>query len=203
MAMMTPEDVRRKLALMIPSDWCVLLELAEHRLDVYGFPTLKEFLETPYEKGGVGIKLPDAINLIHANVNTNPRYRWKGEELEKKLGVSELAKSVPSVIERGEGNKEGINQHKRRILDKTENVKYPPKPSEQGGNSKVYRIAKLKRDYPDIAQRLMDGEFKSISEAERAAGVRPPKANTYRLVLPIDDEPKARIMVDEFFKKYY
>ena len=199
MAMMTPEDVRRKLALMIPSDWCVLLELAEHRLDVYGFPTLKEFLETPYEKGGVGIKLPDAINLIHANVNTNPRYRWKGEELEKKLGVSELAKSVPSVIE----HNTQIRTGRGNILDKTENIKYINNPSEQGGTSKVYRIAKLKRDYPDIAQRLMDGEFKSISEAERAAGVRPPKANTYRLVLPIDDEPKARIMVDEFFKKYY
>ena len=32
-----------------------------------------------------------------------------------------------------------------------------------------YRIIKLKRDHPEISQRLMYGKFKSVSEAERTA----------------------------------
>ena len=45
-----------------------------------------------------------------------------------------------------------------------------------GGTNSAYRIARLKRDHPELAERIMAGEFKSVSEAERAAGLRPPKA---------------------------
>jgi hypothetical protein len=36
------------------------------------------------------------------------------------------------------------------------------------GNSSARRIARLKRDHPDIAERLDHGEFKSVAAAERA-----------------------------------
>ena len=49
---------------------------------------------------------------------------------------------------------------------KTENVSF--------GNSAKYRIAKLKRDHPGVADQLAAGEFKSVSAAERAAGVGKP-----------------------------
>jgi hypothetical protein len=43
--------------------------------------------------------------------------------------------------------------------------------ADKRGNSKEYRIAKLKRDHPDIAARIESGEFKTVSAAERAAGI--------------------------------
>lgn len=43
------------------------------------------------------------------------------------------------------------------------------------GNTAAYRVAKLKRDRPDIAARLAAGEFGSVRAAERAAGVVPSK----------------------------
>lgn len=42
-----------------------------------------------------------------------------------------------------------------------------------GGNNSAYRVSRLKRDRPELAERIMAGEFKSVSEAERAAGRRP------------------------------
>jgi len=40
----------------------------------------------------------------------------------------------------------------------------------RGGNSQI--IARLKRDHPDIAQRLANGEFRSVRAAARAAGIQ-------------------------------
>jgi len=48
----------------------------------------------------------------------------------------------------------GTNQFTSTGFDKNKNVK----PSDDGGNSATYRIAKLKRDHPDIAER----EIRSI-----------------------------------------
>jgi len=76
------------------------------------------------------------------------------------LGLTETANAVPVLGE----------PHNKKTVDKMKNVNS----SDKGGNSQKYRIAKLKRDHPAIAQRLMDGEFKSVSEAERAAGVGKP-----------------------------
>ena len=41
------------------------------------------------------------------------------------------------------------------------------------GNAASYRVAKLKRDHPAIADRLAAGEFKSVAAAERAAKGEP------------------------------
>ena len=59
----------------------------------------------------------------------------------------------------------GTNQFTSTGFDKNKNVK----PSDDGGNSATYRIAKLKRDAPEIAERLASGEFPNVREAERAA----------------------------------
>jgi hypothetical protein len=49
---------------------------------------------------------------------------------------------------------------------------------EQRGTASTYRIAKLKRDSPEIAERLASGEFPNVREAERAAGMPVPNKLT-------------------------
>ena len=84
-------------------------------------------------------------------------YKHKADEFSKKLGISELAKSV------GVLNKDGV----KITSDKNKNVR-PKSIGATGGNSAQYRIARLKRDYPEVATRLEQGEFKNVAEAERA-----------------------------------
>ena len=43
-----------------------------------------------------------------------------------------------------------------------------------GGNNTPYRLAKLKRDHPEIIERIQAGEFKNVREAERALGLKVP-----------------------------
>lgn len=68
------------------------------------------------------------------------------------------AKVIPTLTPHG------TNQHVEDIT-KTENVMS----STKQGNSRNYRVARLKRDHPEIVERLAAGEFKSVSAAERAA----------------------------------
>jgi len=119
-----------------------------------GFKSLKDCLTTPINKGGVGIALDKVKTLLYYN----PMYKHKADDLSKRLGIVELAKNT------GVLNANGV----KSSFDKIKNVRAA---GEKGGNSAEYRIAKLKRDHPETAQRLMDGEFKNVAEAERAAGV--------------------------------
>jgi hypothetical protein len=41
----------------------------------------------------------------------------------------------------------------------------------QGGNSRAYLLRRLARDHPDILERLKNGEFTSVRDAARAAGI--------------------------------
>ena len=75
------------------------------------------------------------------------------------MGIVELAKSVSLLPNHGGDHKSDEYQG-----DNSKNVTL-----KERGNSQQYRIAKLKRDHPEIADRLEQGVFKSVSEAERAA----------------------------------
>ena len=87
----------------------------------------------------------------------------------------QIAATVEAIAEHGEiGNG-------RSRPDKNENIRST---SDQYGTSQPYRIAKLKRDYPAIAQRLAQGEFRNVREAERAAGLNvPPKLSRVRKLI--------------------
>lgn len=87
----------------------------------------------------------------------------------------QIAATVEAIAEHGEiGNG-------RSRPDKNENIRST---SDQYGTSQPYRIAKLKRDYPAIAERLQSGEFRSVREAERAAGLDvPPKLSRVRKLI--------------------
>lgn len=84
-------------------------------------------------------------------------------------------KDIPTLHKHGEiGNG-------RSRPDKNENIRST---SDQYGTSQPYRIAKLKRDYPAIAERLQSGEFRNVREAERAAGLNvPPKLSRVRKLI--------------------
>lgn len=85
-------------------------------------------------------------------------------------------KDIPTLHKHGE-----IGNGRSRV-DKNENVK--PTIDHQGGNGQTYRIARLKRDYPAIAERLLAGEFANVREAERAAGLNvPPKLSRVRKLI--------------------
>ena len=80
----------------------------------------------------------------------------------------ETAKPLRAIGEVGE------NQYTSGGHSKTEN-RIPV----SGGTNSAYRISRIKRDRPELAERIMAGEFKSVSEAERAAGLRPPLLTDY------------------------
>lgn len=68
----------------------------------------------------------------------------------------------------------------------------------QRGNDSTYRIAKLKRDAPEFAERLEAGEFPNVREAERAAGFPvPPKLTplerVQRAIIRLSDSDKVAL----------
>ena len=161
-------DVLRQRAIKeTPEQWCVTLAGLERRMKKRGFTNLKDVITTPFSKGGLGLTIEDAIHFI----NFNPAYEHRAKGFMEKLGVAELAKQTEAVGDRGLQDQPGRG---KSVLDKSKNIKYTFDPSGMGGTSKKYRIAKLKRDHPDVVQRLMDGEFKTVSAAERAAGIERP-----------------------------
>lgn len=151
---LTLEDIRKQLLDETPEQWPVLLKLAEARMAEGGFQHLRDFIVTPYLRGGLGISLERAKALLYFN----PAYKHHADKLAKRIGVAELAAEVepanPAI-----GNETSASYKKENVTSRR-------------GNSAAYRIAKLKRDHPAIAQRLEAGEFKFVSEAERAAGIR-------------------------------
>lgn len=85
----------------------------------------------------------------------------------------QIAATVEAIAEHGGDRKSDQDS-------KNENGILNPR----GGNNQPYRIAKLKRDHPAIAERLELGEFKNVREAERAAGLNvPPKLSRVRKLI--------------------
>jgi hypothetical protein len=89
--------------------------------------------------------------------------RAKRRAKEKTTGKLDVAPEPSAETERDEKTGKFIRH------DKTENVSTVT----DYGNSSTYRLGKIKRDHPQLVERIMAGEFKSVSEAERAAGHRP------------------------------
>ena len=172
----TWDEVRKGMIDETPTQWCSGLRVIELRMGKHGFTSLRDVITTPYSKGGLGIPLDKAVEFL----DFNPAYKYQAKVFKQKLGIIELAKSTEVIIERGSQEQEDRG---KSVLDKTNNIKYTSTPSGIGGTSAKYRIAKLKRDHPEVAQQLIDGEFKSVSEAERAAGIaRPLLSNVEKVI---------------------
>jgi len=88
-------------------------------------------------------------------------------EAGRKALVDQLA-TAPTIAEHGGDRKSDQGDKIENITLKTDR-----------GTSSAYRLGKIKRDHPELAERIIAGEFKSVSEAERAAGLRPPLLTDY------------------------
>jgi len=153
MALRTWDELRKVAIEETPEQWCITLECLEYDLEEHGFSDLKTFITTPYSKGGLGIPLEKAVQFI----NYNPVYEHKAKVFMDKLGLIDTAKNTPVL------NDSAGNPHKSNC-DKSKNITI----KREGGTSQSYRISKLKRDFPEIAERLCD---EGLIDTAKNAGV--------------------------------
>ena len=186
MALMSLDEIKTKMLNETPVQWCVYLEMIEVRLNQTPFKTLREFVTTPINKGGIGIPIERAKELL----DFNPAYAHKAKKLKATLGLAAAAETIPAVKDVGANQYGDYN---------SENVMS----SEQQGNASTYRIAKLKRDHPDIIEWMIAGEFRNVADAERAAGTRPPLRPKVKLALPLDNRQEAIDIFNEWLSDSY
>ena len=82
-----------------------------------------------------------------------------------------LATKVQDMPElKAVGNPTGTNQY----TPEEERKGYNSNNSSQRGTSSEYRTRKLKRDHPEVFERMLAGEFATVTQAEEAAGIKKP-----------------------------
>jgi hypothetical protein len=84
------------------------------------------------------------------------------------LNAQHAGETLPEKLPDG-----GDRRSKGFQLDNSRNVQL-----NSGGNSVASRVARLKRDHPEVAERLAAGEFRNVRDAERAAGLPVPPLKT-------------------------
>ena len=139
------------------------------------FTSPYDFLTRPYPEG-VGLDSESLAQLQHArhrHERANPDIRKRMAKLRDRIG--EVAGNDVQAL-----NPNGIQDR-----NKNDAIIHNSKPQQQG-TSREYRIAVLKRDAPDIAERVISGEIKA------AAGIR---EMNKRLGKP-EESRKALNMVD-------
>jgi hypothetical protein len=95
-----------------------------------------------------------------------------------------------------EGGQSG-NQNAKKKNGDTHSVVVSPKPKRRTQTEQ--RIARLKRDFPHIAQSLADGLFASVAEAWRVAGLEKPRdlvREALRLVEKMTPAERKRFLVE-------
>ena len=143
-----------------PRRWVQTLSLlTDERVRELGFKTVKEFVFAKVGDNGLGLTKKEAESLIVFNLGTHRE--TSALEVADRLGLEDIAKSVPVLGEHG------VNQYG---LDKNKNVKS----TERGGNSQDYRLAKLKRDFGEERVLGLSKECKTVAEMERKLGVGKP-----------------------------
>lgn len=109
--------------------------------------------------------------------------------------IAELSRSLarsgdPPVLGMPSPNPAGINQHTK----KTERIADNSPPSYRGPNGQAEILRRIKRDHPDIAERVERGEFRSARAAGIAAGFIKPSPPSLQLKEPV---PTARKLLDK------
>ena len=173
---------------LAPEDFAVFLDSANDLLNVSSFKTLSEFVTTSVNRNGLGLTIEEANVLLSMNKSR----RDLVETLSQKLTLAERAKEINKVAEQGKSTHSTKPLKNKTIVDNSKNVNYS-----LGGNDSSYRIGKLKRDHPEVAERLCNGEFKNVREAERAAGVQPAKKRLKRFSIDLDDLEGSRVEVNK------
>ena len=114
-------------------------------------------------------------------------------EVEVKKTIARLVEETPALRSVGapEGNQNATKEEGEDNVD-TINIE-----SGKGGTSSTYRIARLKRDAPAIADALAAGKYPTVAAAYRAAGLErkpDPVAQALRLVSRLSPEDRARFV---------
>jgi len=133
----------------------------------------------------------DLDDYIHHGLDIDPELvEWArlglsviGKEKPVSLGVAidagkkvaETMAKAPELMTAIEAGKQGGRGNK--AVDNVNSFK-----TAKGGNRDTYLAARLKRDHPEIAARVANGEFKSIRAAALEAGIRRPMRS-----VPIDN----------------
>ncbi len=174
------EDLRQQLYVLLerstggdPSQLLTLLEqIVENRSWERLGQTFIAFLTTPYEHGGVGWSLENlkaVLSMHHRFEHLDPDIAARMATLRRT--ISELM-TLPAQSHGG--------KRSRDLKDRQpDNVRL-----QNYGNSRDSTVARLKRDRPDLAQRVLDGEM-SANQAAIEAGFR-----RYRLSIDPNDVEK-------------
>lgn len=90
--------------------------------------------------------------------------------------AKEAGKRHKQTVATAKANKEPLNPNGRPTENFDKKEKHQSsEPKHQGGTSAAYKVKKLRRDHPEIAEKLENGEFKTVSEAERVSKGLPAK----------------------------
>jgi len=147
--------------------------LADVIQDVFDYPEIwrelgansaDEFLK---KVGITGLNLENPARLVKAlrgELGKKAKEEvLKGLKLKRHEQTIELASTVQPVAAHG---------GEREQVDKSEIINLPP--DNQGGTSAAYSLARLKRDHPEVVERVISGEIKSARAAMREVGLAPP-----------------------------
>jgi len=148
MALRPWDEIRQSAIEGPPAQGCATFYVLKGMMDAHGFIDLKTLITTPYSKGGLGMTLDKAMQLI----NFNPDYEYYAKQVMQKLGVAEWAKNSDALHASGDQQYSGC--------DKSEHVT-----GYDRGNAAKYCRATLKREPPAIAERLEQGQFTCVSQA--------------------------------------
>jgi len=176
--LVSTEELIEELKALVPRSFLYSLsQLSDIRIKESSVPfdTVKEFAYGNVGSGGLGLRESELYNMIAFNLGTHKDSTAR--EQIKKFDLGSYAKEVDVLGEVGKGRKIENSTFSNRSND--------------------YRIAKLKRDHPKVADRLVAGEFKSVSAAEREAGLSRP------LLSSVEKVARAYIKLSEAEQKAF
>jgi len=180
MAMSKEEDLRSRLHLHLNQDGgnpSQLLEMLERavRLEIWkSFDmTFDEFVETPFEQGGLGWS-KNGLKAVRYL-----KHRYEGRE-----DVAERMKRLRTTLEKLSSIKLDPMLD-RALLPEPERIKNEGRPPAENrdncpsfnnrSNSADYLTARIARDRPDILEDMKAGQYRSTRQAAIAAGIITPK----------------------------
>lgn len=145
--------------------------------EVFCFKSLREFVVSPN-----GLDIPDWLPFMRAlqaqdNGSAAKDLYWRMVRLDDRLNpeVSLVLPLHPAPLAGGASTNPAGRQGKERC----DHGNVVPR-----GQSSEYRIARLKRDAPEIATALARGEYPSVRAAAMAAGFVPPPSPSLQLKDP-------------------
>ena len=148
---------------------CRSLQLTVEDKDRYRRKDLWDNMQRVYDHGVWNLFPPDrpvGIKKFSEEITGKP-WDWILNELEC-VGAKSLAKKLKDQVFKDTYERANVGEHgefgkgrpkEEYRVDSNNNVNSKT----QGGNSATYRLAKLKKTHPGIAERYANGEFKSVA----------------------------------------